>query len=108
MVYKVDPNPSVASQVARFPARTLHYWNVSLSEIAVNPFPRYASYVEPLIPIPGFRMRTLNYEITEATTDSGNSMFIFWAEFFPEHTLLYVVDEGAREVEIFYLAPGRV
>ena len=52
-------------------------------------------------------MRTYLYEITEETSISGEQMFVFVAEFFPEHALVYVVDEEEREVVIFYLRLNR-
>jgi len=52
-------------------------------------------------------MRTYLYEITEETSVSGERMFIFVAEFFPEYSPLYVVNEAESEVDIFYLRKNR-
>jgi hypothetical protein len=97
----------VAAEVARFSASTLRYWNACLLEIANDPFPRVGLYVERVIPLPPFPMRTYLYEITEETSISGEEMFVFVAEFFPEYALVYVVNEDDREVVIFYLRPQR-
>jgi len=107
VAYKVVLDSEVAAEVATFSARTLHYWNACLAEIAADPFPRFGLYVERVIPIAPFPMRTYLYEITEETSISEEKMLVFVAEFFPEYSPVYVVDEAEDEVVIFYLRPNR-
>jgi hypothetical protein len=107
VAYKVGPDDNVAAEVARFSAPALHYWQACLAEIAADPFPRIGRYVERVIPIRPFPMRTYLYEVTEETSISGERTFVFVAEFFPEYALVYVVDEAEREVVIIYLRPNR-
>ena len=107
MAYKVVLSDDVAAEAARFSDEALRYWNVCLSEIASNPLPRSAFYVERIVPILNFPMRTYLYEITEETSISGEQMLVFVAEFFPEHSIVYVMDEDAREVRVIYLRQTR-
>jgi hypothetical protein len=51
----------VTAVVARFDARDARYWNISLSEIAADPFPRWGQYTERPIEIRGFPSITHNY-----------------------------------------------
>lgn len=106
MAYRVDTR-KVAAEVARFSGATLRHWNACLAEIAVDPFPRFGLYVERVLPVRPFPMRTYIYEITEETSVSGEKMFVFVAEFFPEYALVYVVDNDAAEAEIIFLRATR-
>ena len=103
MAFRIILEPSVQRDVDRFADDTFRYWNISLAEIASNPFPRSAFYVEQQIPIRGFPARTWLYDITEETTISGERIFVYVVEFFPEHAVVYLVDEAAREVLVIYL-----
>jgi hypothetical protein len=107
MAYKVGPDNEVAAEVAGFSDRTLQYWKVCLAEIATDPYPRIGYYVERIIPIPPLPMRTFLYWINEETSVSGETLFVFSAEFFPEYALVYAVDEDAGEATIFYLRSNR-
>ncbi len=55
------------------------------------------------IPIIGFPMRTWVYEIALETSISGESVYVFYGEFFPEHAPVYVIDEGANEVMMLFV-----
>jgi hypothetical protein len=61
--YSVDQT-RVAADVATFSSDTLFYWNACLDEISVNPYPRFGYYIEQIVPIRGFPLRTFLYEIT--------------------------------------------
>jgi len=105
VAYRVSLDPNVAAEVAAFPADTLRYWNASLSEIAVDPFPRFGLYTERVSSLPRSPMRTLLYEITREVSISGEEMFVFVAEFFAEYSIIYTVH--GDEVLIFYLRQNR-
>jgi len=105
-VYTISLSDDVASAVADFTPDTLRYWNVFLDKVAVDPFPRFAGYVEQPIPIRGFPMRTWNYYIEERTSISGERIFLFVAEFLTECTPVYSVDEDAQIVDVFSLREG--
>ena len=107
MAYRIEIARNVASDVARFSALTLEYWSASLAEIAADPFPRFGFYVDQRLPIRQFPVRTFLYEITEELSISGEAIFVFVAEFFPEHDIVYVLDEDAQAVLIIYLRAGR-
>lgn len=106
VTYRVNPN-KVAAEVQEFSGAALHYWNACLAEIAIDPHPREGRYVERA-PFPPFSLRTYLYWITEEISSlSGENMFVFVAEFFPEYSLVYVVNHDESEVDIFYLRAGR-
>ena len=107
MAYKVTLDDSVALDAAAFSAQTLRHWSACLVEIASDPFPRDGVYVERVIPIPPFPMRTFLYEIAEETSISGETLFVFTAEFFPEYSLVYVVNDDEREVALLALRAKR-
>jgi hypothetical protein len=104
VAYRINQD-RVAGEVAIFSDVTRKYWNVCLSEISANPFPRIGYYVERVIPIPPLPMRTYLYWISEETSVSGERFYALEAEFFPEYSPLYVVNESDSEVGIFYLRP---
>jgi hypothetical protein len=106
MAYDVDQT-NVTSEVATFSEVALRYWMVCVAEIAVDPYPRFGSYVESIVPIRGFPLRTYLYEITREVSVSGEEMYVFTAEFFPEYLPLYVIDEGRLIVRIIYLRENR-
>jgi hypothetical protein len=99
-MYKVGLKDEVASLVAGFDPVTLHYWNVALSAIADDPWPRSGQYSERLVPIRGFPWYTYNYWITETESISGERIFVFTAEFF-DYRPVFVIDREGREVEVF-------
>lgn len=107
-MYRVTVTSDVAAEVAAFTSATQRYWSVFLEEIAADPHPRYGQWVEQVIPIRGFPMRTHIFSITEDTSISGERIFLFAAEYLPECTPVYVIDEEAKVVEVFTLRPGFV
>lgn len=74
-----------------------------MAEIAIDPRPRFGLYVDRVVQIQGVPMRTWIYEIAKETSISGEDIFVFSGDFFPEYAPLYVVDEEQREVVIVYL-----
>ena len=103
MTYEVSLTDDVAAQASSFENDTLRYWNACLAEIATDPSPRSGVYVDQIIPIRGFPMRTHIYEIREEMSISGERIFVFIAEFFPEVGIVYVADEAARTCLVIYL-----
>ena len=106
MDYTVDSS-RVAAEVKRFTDAMLKAWTTCLGEIAANPYPRSAYYVDRPIDIAGIPMRTWLYEITQETSVSGEIILVFTAEFFPEYAPVYVVNEEARVVAIIFLRENR-
>ena len=60
-------------------------------------------YVDQVIPIRGFLLRTYIYEIREETATPGERIFVFVAEFFPGIGIVYVADEAALTCLVIYL-----
>jgi hypothetical protein len=107
VAYAVD-STRVDIEVAALADHVLRSWNASLCEIACDPLPRFGTYVDRVIPILGFPMRSWIYEIAEeANRVSGETVFVFTGDFFPEYAPVYVVDEGARTVIMLYLRENR-
>ena len=102
MAYKVDA-ASVADDVGRFSDRVLKAWVACLAEIEADPYPHFGFYVDRAIPILGFPMRTWIYDIAQETSISGESVYVFTAEFFPEYATVYVIDEGTKEIVVLFL-----
>jgi hypothetical protein len=102
VAYTVQTSERVAAQVAQFTAIVKRYWDACVEEIAADPFPRFGVYVDSL-PIPGFPARTFIYEIREEISEQGQRYYSFLADFFPEHVLVYLVNERDMIVRIFYL-----
>lgn len=48
-------------------------------------------------------MRTWIYDIAQETSISGESVYVFTAEFFPEYATVYVIDEGTKEIVVLFL-----
>lgn len=103
MTYEVVLTDDVAAQASLFEDETLRYWDACLAEIATDPLARSGVYVDRIIPIRGFPMRTYIYEIREETSISGERIFVFVSEFFPEVGIVYAVDEAARTCLVIYL-----
>ena len=101
MPHSVVPDASLDAEIGGFSVWTLHYWNVSLAQIATDPFPRDGTYVEPTDPVTKTPSRTWLFEITEETSISGERIYVFIAEFFPEYAIVYSVH--GNEVVVFYL-----
>ncbi len=102
MAYRVNSD-RVAADVAKFSDAALRYWTVCLAEIAADPSPRSGYYVERVLPVRPMLMRTFLFWITEEVSVSGEHFFAFTSEFLAEYVPLYVVNEGEKEVAIFYL-----
>lgn len=108
MAYRVVPDDNVSAEVSTFSAPTLHYWKVSLRQIADDPFPRRGTYKERVVAISPLPVRDRHFEITEETSVSGETMFVFVADFFPGWSIVYVVEDRPvdgydGEAFIFYL-----
>lgn len=69
-MYTVDAS-RVAEEVAAFANHVRHSWQVFLTEVQADPHLRHETYVDRIIPIPGFPMRTWIYEITEENKHLG-------------------------------------
>jgi hypothetical protein len=106
VAYTVDWT-TVAVEVQGFSDSVRRSWAACLTEIAANPYPRFGLYVDRPIPIRGFPMRTWVYEIAQETSISGEIVFVFTGDFFPEYAPVYVVDETREEVVILYLRENR-
>jgi hypothetical protein len=107
VAYAVD-STRVDTEVAAFADHLLRSWNACLGEIARDPHPRFGTYVDRVIPILGFPMRSWIYEIAaEANRVSGETVFVFTGDFFPEYAPVYVVNEGASTVIVLYLRENR-
>lgn len=103
MPYSVDSS-RVDDEVARFPDHVLRSWRACLGLIAQDPEPRFGTYVERVIPIRGFPMRSWVYEIAkEENRVSGETVYVFTGDFFPEYAPVYIVYEGAQEVIMLFL-----
>ncbi len=97
----------VAPDVEHLSDHALTAWTACLAEIASNPYSRFGVYVDRTIPIFGFPMRTWVYEIAQETSISGEPIYVFYGEFFPEYAPVYVVDERANEVVVLFLRANR-
>jgi hypothetical protein len=106
VAYTVD-SAKVAAEVANFSDHVLKSWKACLAEIVINPYPRFGLYVDRLIPILGFPMRTWVYEIAQDTSISGEVVFVFTGDFFPEYAPVYVVNEDLEKVVMIYLRENR-
>ncbi len=52
-------------------------------------------------------MRTWVYEIAQDTSISGEVVFVFTGDFFPEYAPVYVVNEDLEKVVMIYLRENR-
>ncbi len=107
MAYTVD-STRVDAEVAEFTDHVLRSWNACLGEISTDPHRRFGIYVDRVIPILGFPMRTWIYEIVqEVNSFSGQTVFVFTGDFFPEYAPVYIVDEKAAVVIMLFLRENR-
>lgn len=107
MTYSVD-STRVDAEVEQFSDRLQRSWNACIAQIAADPHPRFGTHVDRVIPIVGFPMRTWVYEIVEETNRlSGEIVFVFTADFFPEYAPVYAIDEGSRTVIMLFLRDNR-
>jgi hypothetical protein len=102
VAYAVD-STKVDAEVATFSGRVLKSWKACLGEIIVNPYPRFGFFVDRLIPILDFPMKTWIYEISQETSISEQVVFVFTGDFFPEYAPVYLIDEDAKKVIMLFL-----
>ena len=97
-LFKVSLENDVLDFVSQADPQTLWYWNVSLSVIAEDPFPRYGYYSEHIgLGLPAI---TYNYWITDIPVGSGSRTMTFTAEYW-DYRPVYVVNEEGHEVIFF-------
>ena len=107
MAYAVD-STRVDAEVAAFTDQVLRSWNACLGEIVADPHPRFGTYVDRVIPILGFPMRTWIYEIAQETHSlSGQTVFVFTGDFFPEFAPVYLVNEASKVLIVLFLRANR-
>jgi hypothetical protein len=86
----------------------LRSWNACIGQIVADPHPRFGTYVDRVIPILGFLMRSWIYEIAQETNRlSGEMVFVFTGDFFPEYAPVYILNEGSKLVIMLYLRENR-
>ena len=100
-MFLVGLSKEVQEFVTTLDAATLRYWYVAIRLIAENPFPRYGYYSERPLGVINAPSFTYNYWISEWTSVSGETLFVFTSEFLADLRLGYAVDEEAGRVEIF-------
>lgn len=99
MAYRVSLSSEVAAQVARFGAPESYYWRRALQEISDGPFCRKGGITERAVATAPFPLRTHSYRITCHQYVSGETVYLFIAEFLPGRTIAYVLDEWDPPVE---------
>lgn len=107
MAYTVD-SARVDAEVVSFSDHVSRSWSACLGVIANDPHPRFGTYVDRVIPILGFPLRSWIYEIAQETNRlSGETVFVFTGDFFPEYAPVYIVNESSKVVIMLYLRENR-
>jgi hypothetical protein len=99
VTYRVNLHPDVQQELLSFTSTKRHYFDLSREQIAADPSARQGTCAERVLPFLPVPRRMRRFEITREISISGEHVWVFLADFFPD-AIAYLIKDYDRSVQM--------